>query len=279
MPFTMYSAGPGQVGGGHLIFHKTWVDVVLKPDSAWKQATKAKRKDSNKLTRPDGTWNVWFLLSRSFVLSKESIEETERETGPANTGKEADNQLRSAGKARALATDARLHAILEACVIGDDIPTEVASTNHAFVTWFEARMAERLDSNDHEFVEAVNGFVRAATGLQLGYPQDVLKFSRALREQASKAGEPPTKEAVRLALGKELLESLIKAKAIQNPSMGQKRDFRQGCDAFDIIDPNTFTRLLKRTGFSWLPNGKTGPGRQKKAGRGDGVDTFELLPP
>lgn len=278
-PFRMYSAGPGQTGQGRLVFHDTWVEVVLNPDSAWRSATKAKRKDSNKLKLPDGTWNVWFLLSRALVLSKEADAESEREMGPAHTLTEANNQLRSAGKARAMAADARLHALVEACVIGMEIPHEAASTNHDFVDWFEGQMAERLNANDQEFVEAVSGFVRAAAGLQVGYPQDVLKFSRVLREQASKAGGPPTKEAVRLAFGEESLGSLAKAEAVQKPSPSSNSGSRQRKTAADVIDPNTFTRLLKRTGFSWLPNGKTGPARQKKVGKGNSVEAFDLLLP
>lgn len=292
MPLKIYSAGPGQVGGGCLVFHETWVEVALNPESAWRTATKAGRKDSNKLKRPDGTWSVWFLLSRAFVLSKASIKASKREIGPADNEKEAEVQLRNAGKARAMAEDARLHAILEAMAIGEKVPTETASTNHGFVDWFEGKRKERLAANDHEFDEAVRGFVRATRGLQDGYqpddgyPPDVLKFSRALREQASKAGRPPTKEAVRLAFGALVAAPRKKAANVRLALEEAKRDKRSGqrgpagrnpwdglsifavreerapivgSSETDVIDADTFTRLLERTGFSWLPGGKTGP--------------------
>jgi hypothetical protein len=278
MSFTIYSAGPGQVGGGYLVFHKTWVEVVLKPDSAWKQATKAKRKDSNKLTQPDGTWKLWFLLSRALVLSRESIMEAEREIGPAHSEEESENHVCSAGKIRAMAAEMRSHAILESFVMGENIPLEVASSDNAFIDWFEARMAERFDENDQEFLEAVNGFVRAASGLQSGYPRDVQALSTAIRKLAWEVGGPPSKASVKLALGKEFVELFAKKEAIKYASKGSIGRSPQGKKSADLIDPNKITRLLNRAGFSWLPNGKPGPQLQTKAGKGRGVETFDAHP-
>jgi len=275
MPVTICSAGPGQKGGGYLVFHETWVEVVLKPESAWKQATKAKRKASNKLTRPDGTWNVWFLLSRAYVLSQESIREADRELGPADTLTQAANQLRSAGKARARAADARIHAILEAGAIGESVPCDVASSDADFISWFEEQMELRSEAKDREFLECVNGYVRAAQGLQDGYPDDVMQLSRALAEQAALFGAPPTKESVRVALGEIEAARLNKAEAIQHQHPEKRDGFRQTGVAADLIDRNTFTRLLNRTGFSWLPNGKTGPRRRDTEGKGRSVEASE----
>lgn len=276
MFFTLYCAGEGQVGGGYLVFHKTWVDVVLKPEAGWKQATKAKRRDSNKLKGSDGTWNAWFLLTRAFVLSRESIEEKVREIGAANTMNEAANQLRSAGKARAMAADARLHAILEAFANGLDIPKDANSTDYAFIAWFEERIDEKLDATDSEFIEAVNGFYRAARNLQKGYPRDVQRFSRVLREQATRTGGPPTKEDMRNALGAKETKSLAKSESVRASLAGEMIEIVSGAASSDIFDPDTLTRLLKRTGFSWLPNGKPGPRRKDKSGKGKDVEHLEL---
>lgn len=276
MPFTMYSAGPDQVGGGYLVFHETWVDVVLKSDSAWKQATKAKRKESNKLKASSGNWNVWFLLVRAFVLSRESMEENEREIGPAKSIKEAENHLMSAGKASAMASDARLHAILQALASGIEIPLEAGASDYTFNDWFEWNMVEILDVGNSALISAINGFYQAAMRLQKGYPVDVLKFIRALREQAWKAGEPPTKESIRKALGSELNKSMNKEEAIQSPSREIENRSKSNDITTDRFNPKQLTRLLSRTGFNWLPNGKAGPRRQNTEGKGRSRDEFKL---
>jgi len=287
MPFEMYCAGEGQAGGGYLVFEEWGVRVVLKPEAAWRTATKAKRKASNKLTDAEGNWNIWFLLARALVLSLESLEEAERGIGPADTMQEATNQLRSAGKARAMAADARQHALLQALTIDDTIPIEVAMTERTFIVWFEALMAKRLAANDTAFVETVNGFIRAANGLQKGYPSDVLQFSRVLAEQARLAGGPPTKANVRQALGvaeamaENVKQSMNPAKlpSKEEVSIWASQQPVHQSEHADLIDPNTFTRLLERSGFGWLPNGKTGPQRQVKSGKGRSVALFDFTTP
>jgi hypothetical protein len=268
LPFTIYCAGEGQEGGGYLVFEESHVRVVLRPESGWKTATKAKRKDANKLRDSGGNWSIWFLLARAFALSRESLEEAIRGIGPADTMKQAANQLRSAGKAAAFASDARQHAILEALKAGYDIPLEAASTEINFTEWFEAMLAGRLAANDSNFVDAVNGFIRATNGLQKGYPSDVIKFRRVLAEHAWTEGCPPTKGQVREALGVELAKSFGNAEKLkQSHSKGDEK-FVQRDSSSDLIEPNTFTRLLKRTGFSWLPNGKPGLRRTRKFDHG-----------
>lgn len=265
--FRMYSAGPGQTGQGRLVFHDTWVEVVLNPDSAWRTATKAKRKDSNKLKLPDGTWNIWFLFSRAFVLSLDSIAESGREMGPATTQNEALNHLRSAGKAHSIAAEARRHAGLEALMAGEELPLEIFASDWAYIEWFEQKRAEFRQAEDGELTESVDGFVRAADALRPGYPLDVLLFSRALREEAVIAGGPPTKEQVRLSFGRELQRAQSAADLVKPSGDGKVIRSGKGSAEPDIVDPNTFTRLLKRAGFDWLPNGKPGPRRHTKAGR------------
>lgn len=273
---TIYSAGPEQEGGGLLIFNETWIEVILKPESAWRQATRAKRKLDNKLILDSGTWNAWFLLTRAMVLSREAIEESKREMSGASTLREAQNHLVSAAKARAMASDARRHAIMEALSQGMDIHHELAVSDWAFTSWFEDQMIMRADANDHHFIERVNGYARAANGLQKGYPSEVLQFSRALEKEASRCRKPPDKEKVRLAIGRIIKADELRAKNLRAYS-GEVVDEESLCDSeCDIIDPNTFTRLLKRAGFGWLPNGKPGPRRQTKSGNGVSAEVIEV---
>ena len=289
LSFKMYCAGEGQAGGGHLIFEGMGVvRVILKPESAWRAATKAKRNASNKLKDAAGNWKIGFLLARALVLSRESLEEAERELAPADTMKQATNQLLSAGKARAMAADARLHALNQALTIDDTIPIEVAMNERTFIDWFESMMAEWLAANNSDFVDAMNGFIRAASRLRKGYPADVLQFRRVLAEQARLAGGPPTKSSVRQALGAEEAKKLAKAEKLANSMKPPIKDgsniwiseqLVKGEAASDLIDPNTLTRLLERTGFTWLPNGKPGPKRQVKSGKGRCVEHFDLKIP
>lgn len=273
---TIYSAGSEQEGGGLLIFNETWIEVILKPESAWRQATRAKRKLNNKLILDSDTWNAWFLLTRAMVLSREAIEESKREMSGASTLREAKNQLVSAAKARAVASDARRHALMEALSQGMDIHHELAASDWTFTSWFEDQMIMRAAANDHHFIECVNGYARAANGLQKGYPSEVLQFSRALEKEASRCRKPPDKERVRMALGRILKVAELRAKNPGAPT-GKVVDEESLSDALcDIVDPNTFTRLLKRTGFGWLPNGKPGPRRQTKSGNGLSAEVIEV---
>ena len=214
MPFEMYCAGEGQPGGGYLVFEEWGVRVVLKPESAWRAATKAKRKASNKLANSDGSWNVWFLLSRALVLSKTALAESERGMGFASSVNEAAHQLASMGKAIALASDARAHA-LTMLFDNDKNLLKVARTERAFIDWFGAKLADKLAEGDFAFVDSITGFVRAAHGLpDSGFPSDVLKFRKVLAEQALLAGGPPTKSSVRLALGDEDAKGQSKAEGL-----------------------------------------------------------------
>ena len=62
--FIMYCAGEGQAGGGQLVFDEQGVSVLLKPESAWRPATKAKRNEVQRISEPNfGYFWVGFSAS------------------------------------------------------------------------------------------------------------------------------------------------------------------------------------------------------------------------
>lgn len=133
----------------------------------------------------------------------------------------------------ALGADARRHAIIQAMAGDMDIPNEAAATERAFIDWFGGELADRLAAGDFEFVDAVTGFVKASHRLpQGGFPADVKQFCRVVAGLAEKCGGPPTKASVREAVYE--LDSKL-----------NERSFRT---------------LMRRVGFEWLPQGKSGPG-------------------
>jgi hypothetical protein len=291
-------------GVGLLLYDQGVVRVIPMAESAWKSANRAGWKAERKLRNAEGDWSVWFLLSRALVLSRTSLIEAERGIGPACSEIEAERQLRSAGKAQALAADARQYALLQALMHDESIPLEVAATEVNFIEWFGCILANRLAEGDFKFVETVTGYAKAAYRLpQSGFPSDVKSFCRILARLARETGEPPTKEKLRLALGAEETKKLAKPERVSSagdpseksiwsessqpesasetirgpdkpgkwvrrgamPPVQRKSDVPpQGSN--EVFDESKFKRLLKRTGFEWLPMGKTGPKRKQTSG-------------
>lgn len=302
LDFEMYCAGEGHEGGGKLIFMDGVVRAIPEPESAWRTATRDNRGAGQKIRDDYGNWSVWFLLARALVLSRESLDEAEREITPANSEGQATVHLARAGKARALARDARTHAVLYAATMSVEIPIEVAANDKDFIDWFGiyfgSASVDPISRGDFTLVFMLKGYVDAANRLPTsGYPDDVIEFCRVLAKAAHAQHGPPTKASVRLALGaeKERLANLQRknrsaaADKRATAATGQREVGRNSrytgersiwADTlhevskaappaeFDLVDMNTFNRLLKRTGFQWLPNGKPGPKRQKSAGTG-----------
>jgi hypothetical protein len=217
----------------------TGYGVVVEPDpaAAWRSGAGGRRREENKLVDQNGQWKSWFLLTRALVLSRDALDESERAMSPADSFEKAASDMKAHALAMHRATEARQHAVMQFLMerdSGEDFDIGVAASNRGFINWLGGVLADRLSMGDFDFVDAVTGFARAAHEMPSDFPKAVREFCKCLRVQAKKAGQPPTKEAVRLELG------------------GGK----------DTFDTEKFKVLLRRTGFGWLPQEKTGPRRQ-----------------
>ncbi|MCX6875954.1 MAG: hypothetical protein NTW21_19420 [Verrucomicrobia bacterium] len=276
--FALHSAGPGQSGKGTLVVTDFGVRVNPVPEAAWKAEAGGNRKPGHKLVDSAGRWNTWFLLARALVLSRDALDESERALAPVATKEQADSDLKAHARAMFSASEARRHALTQfmtekydaakaaakaaakvanaanaakaadaadaadaaaarakaARAKADGFDIEGGATERAFVNWFGSELADRLsrgEEEDIQFAESVIGFVRLAHSMRQDFPAEVRSFYNCLAQQAKKAGGVPTKESVRLGLG----------------------------GGMDTFDTDKFKALVKRTGFGWLPQGKSGP--------------------
>jgi hypothetical protein len=214
----------------------TGYGVVVEPEPAasWRPGAGGNRKGENKLIDGNKQWKPWFLLTRALVLSRDALDEYERVMAPADSIEIAASDLKAHSSAMHRASEARQHAVMQLLMEGyggEDFDIGIAASNHLFINWFGGVLADRLSSGDFDFVDAVTGYARAAREMPADFPRAVKEFCRCVRVQAKKAGQPPTKEAVRLELG------------------GGK----------DTFDTDKFKVLVSRTGFGWLPQAKPGP--------------------
>lgn len=231
---SIYCAGPGQSGRGRIMFTGYGVVVEPEPAAVWRVGAGGNRKEENKLVDENKQWKTWFLLTRALVLSREALDESERVMAPADSFEEAASDSKAHALAMHRASEARRHAVMQLLMEGyggEDFDIGIAASNHLFIHWFGGVLADRLSKGDFDFVNAVTGYARAAREMPDDFPRTVREFCKCLRVQAKKAGQPPTKESVRLELG------------------GGK----------DTFDTDKFKALVSRTGFGWLPQAKPGP--------------------
>lgn len=286
LPFKMYCAGEGQAGGGRLIFDEMGVRAVFEPGAAWSEAN-AGRKGEGSLKTQDGNWSLVFILCRALVLSGTSLAESVRGLSPISPSsggqKQAERDLRMAGKAMAMASDARLHAVLEGMKVGFKIPAKAAATEQGFIDWFGkwygSQAAQELSAGEFTFTHFVESCTRTAMNLPAdGYTREMMDFRRALLVEAKTAGGPPTKESVRLHMGSIAAKRERKSvkskkeqgrKEVKDEESGRRSiwknetvDTSVESHVWDIMSPAAFGRILKLAGFGWLPGAKTGRRRK-----------------
>jgi len=256
---TVYFAGPGKKGEGRLVFDDSGIRIVPNAEAAWRVVNRASWSKSNRPTHPDGSWKLLFLLSRAYALSLEQLESAAQALGPTQLedeeakAREAMSHLRRASRSEKLANDARLHALLTATAAGIDVDDSLGWDASGYAGWFKC-LRETLPAEREEQVRA---FLLTVDSTPQEFPPDLRRFFRALWEAARKAGEPPTKERVRIELGRtETARVERQLKPGLDPVVTEALITEKGAD---IVPQKQFQRLLERSGFQWLPQGRPGP--------------------
>lgn len=239
-----FCAGDGQDGGGVIIFDNLGVHAIPAADTAWREATKGNRKDANKLRATDGSWKLWFLLTRARVLTEDALAAGECELAPVDPVEVAlmyppitaldyaARQMREASIARHLAVQARQHVIIYALAVDASISIEMVRDEQLFIAWYWGIIAGRTAVGDLALVEAVKGFAEIVKRMPQDVPAEVRDLCFAIAAAAQRVGDVPTKREVR-------------------------RETAKTNWVYD--DERLHRELRKRAGFQWLPQDKSGP--------------------
>ena len=261
--FVMHSAGPGQTGGGVLIFDDQSVRAIPCPESAWASMSCGNWSSNSRPNLDSGEVNPLFLIARAYVISLYALKKSELLFEPAESQEIAWEQIRNDTRASNWAKDARLLAVTNSSLINDSSALDYVADARVFCDLVKVLMKNRKTPEDAKSSDTLKKLAdRIAVGLEPTLThiekrdryklengkyleplkpspeqeEKIFELCKVIAVTASKNGTVPTKADVRGALKSHRLQSLKEISEVTN----------------------RFGEMLIRIGFEWLPAGKAG---------------------